>query len=72
MEVDRVKIGLFTPRTRIPIYLRSVLEETARLLSGDFLKFSRIFVGKYSDDLGGGGKFIVPHTEVRVVDHTFH
>jgi SAM-dependent methyltransferase len=66
-EVNRFKIGRFTPGTHIPI----VYEETIReqpdyylVLSWNFLDF---FVDKYADYLSKGGKFIVPHPEVRVV-----
>jgi len=66
-EVNRFKIGRFTPGTHIPI----VYEESIRaqpdyylVLSWNFLDF---FVDKYADYLQKGGKFIVPHPTVRVV-----
>ena len=66
-EVNRFKIGRFTPGTHIPIvYEESVKEQPDYylVLSWNFLDF---FVEKYADFLSNGGKFIVPHPEVRVV-----
>lgn len=66
-EVNPFKIGRFTPGTHIPIVYEDSL--TAQpdyylVLSWNFLEF---FVNKYADYLLKGGKFIVPHPEVRVI-----
>jgi hypothetical protein len=69
-EVNRFKIGRLTPGTHIPIVFEEALPKQPDyflLLSWNFLDF---FVHKYADFLRAGGKFIVPHPEVRVIDHT--
>ena len=66
-EVNRFKIGRFTPGTHIPIVYEESLQEQPDyylVLSWNFLDF---FVEKYADYLRRGGKFIVPHPTVRVV-----
>jgi hypothetical protein len=66
-EVNPFKIGRFTPGTHIPIvYENSISEQPDYylVLSWNFLDF---FVEKYADYLRRGGKFLVPHPEVRVV-----
>lgn len=66
-EVNRFKIGRFTPGTHIPIVYEESLTRQPDyylVLSWNFLDF---FVEKYSDYLRAGGKFIVPHPSVRVI-----
>ena len=66
-EVNPFKIGRFTPGTHIPIvYENSITEQPDYylVLSWNFLDF---FVKKYADYLMAGGKFLVPHPEVRVI-----
>jgi SAM-dependent methyltransferase len=66
-EVNRFKIGRFTPGTHIPIVYEESLSSQPDyylLLSWNFLDF---FVDKYADFLRAGGKFIVPHPSVRVI-----
>lgn len=66
-EVNPFKIGRFTPGTHIPIVYENSLTEQPDyylVLSWNFLDF---FVKKYTDYLRAGGKFIVPHPEVRII-----
>jgi hypothetical protein len=66
-EVNRFKIGRFTPGSHIPIVYEESLTKQPDyylLLSWNFLDF---FVEKYRDFLDAGGKFIVPHPAVRVI-----
>ena len=66
-EVNRFKIGKFTPGTHIPIVYEESLARQPDyylVLSWNFLDF---FVEKYADYLRAGGKFIVPHPSVRVI-----
>jgi len=66
-EVNPFKIGRFTPGTHIPIVYENSLTEHPDLylvLSWNFLDF---FVEKFADYLRAGGKFLLPHPEVRVV-----
>ena len=66
-EVNRFKIGRFTPGTHLPIVYEDALTQQPDyylVLSWNFLPF---FVEKYADYLRAGGKFIVPHPVVRVV-----
>lgn len=68
-EVNRFKIGKYTPGTHIPIVFEDAVEEQPDyylLLSWNFLDFFR---EKYADYLAGGGKFIVPHPEVRIIEN---
>lgn len=67
-EVNQFKIGKLTPGTHIPIVEESSLSRQPDyylLLSWNFLDFFR---EKYADYLSAGGKFIVPHPNVRVID----
>jgi hypothetical protein len=67
-EVNQFKIGKLTPGTHIPIVEESSLSKQPDyylLLSWNFLDFFR---SKYADYLKGGGKFIVPHPDVRVIE----
>ena len=62
------KIGKLTPGTHIPIVEESSLAKQPDyylLLSWNFLDFFRT---KYADYLKAGGKFIVPHPDVRVIE----
>lgn len=66
-EVNRFKIGKYTPGTHIPIVDERTLKKHPDyylLLSWNFLDF---FLQKYSSYLKSGGKFIIPHPEVRVL-----
>ncbi len=67
-EVNEFKIGKVTPGTHIPI----VNEKTERdppdyylVLAWNFLDFFR---KKESEFLAKGGKFIIPHPEVRIIE----
>ena len=67
-EVNQFKIGKLTPGTHIPIVEESTLSKQPDyylLLSWNFLDFFR---EKYADYLKSGGKFVVPHPDVRVID----
>jgi len=67
-EVNQFKIGKLTPGTHIPIVEESSLSRQPDyylLLSWNFLDFFR---DKYADYLNAGGKFIVPHPDVRVIE----
>lgn len=67
-EVNQFKIGKLTPGTHIPIVEESSLAKQPDyylLLSWNFLDYFR---SKYADYLKLGGKFIVPHPDVRVID----
>ena len=66
-EVNRFKIGRFTPGSHIPIVYEDSLTKQPDyylLLSWNFLDF---FIDKYRDFLEAGGRFIVPHPPVRVI-----
>ncbi len=66
-EVNRFKIGRFTPGTHIPIVYEDSLTDPPDyylLLAWNFLDF---FATKYASYLRAGGKFIVPHPQVRVI-----
>lgn len=68
-EVNQFKIGKLTPGTHIPIVEESSLAKQPDyylLLSWNFLDFFR---SKYADYLKSGGKFIVPHPDVRVIEN---
>ena len=67
-EVNRFKIGKYTPGTHIPIVFEDAVEtqpDYYLVLSWNFLDF---FIEKYRAFLQAGGKLIVPHPEVRVID----
>lgn len=67
-EVNRFKIGKFTPGTHIPIIYEEEVDEQPDyylVLSWNFLDF---FVDKYADFLLRGGCLIVPHPEVTIID----
>jgi len=66
-EVNPFKIGRFTPGTHIPIVHEDNISEQPDyylLLSWNFLEF---FIEKYSSFLQNGGKFILPHPEVKII-----
>lgn len=66
-EVNRFKIGRFTPGTHIPIvYEESVSDQPDYylVLSWNFLDY---FIEKYRNYLRAGGRFIVPHPIVRTI-----
>lgn len=67
-EVNTYKIGRYTPGTHIPIIHEDSVKEQPDyylILSWNFLDF---FVEKYADYLNNGGKFIVPHPKVRIIE----
>ena len=69
-EVNRFKIGKYTPGTHIPIIFEDAVEKQPDyylVLSWNFLDF---FIEKYADFLRDGGKMIVPHPEVRIIDQS--
>lgn len=66
-EVNRFKIGRFTPGTHIPIVFEESIAQQPDyylVLSWNFIDF---FIDKYADYLRAGGKLIIPHPEVRVI-----
>ena len=68
VEVNPHKIGRYTPGTHIPIV--SEAEEVERpdyylILAWNFIDF---FTKKYADFLKGGGKFIVPHPAINIIE----
>lgn len=66
-EVNRFKIGKFTPGTHIPIIFEGSIERQPDyylILSWNFIDF---FINKYENYLRDGGKFIVPHPEVKII-----
>ncbi len=68
-EVNQFKIGKLTPGTHIPIVEENSLvnqPDYYLLLSWNFLDFFR---QKYASYLKSGGKFIVPHPRVKVIEH---
>ena len=68
-EVNRFKIGKYTPGTHIPIVYEDSLESQPDyylVLSWNFIEF---FMEKYDEYLKAGGKFIVPHPKVRVIGY---
>lgn len=69
-EVNRFKIGKYTPGTHIPIIYEEAVEEEPDyylVLSWNFIEF---FEKKYASFLNAGGKMIVPHPEVRVIERS--
>ncbi|RYE30593.1 MAG: hypothetical protein EOP48_31885, partial [Sphingobacteriales bacterium] len=67
-EVNQFKIGKLTPGTHIPIVEEKSLvnqPDYYLLLSWNFLEFFR---QKYASYLRNGGKFIVPHPQVRIIE----
>ena len=70
-EINRFKIGKYTPGTHIPIVSEESIEEPPDyylVLAWNFLDF---FIEKYADFLRDGGKMIVPNPQVRVIDSSF-
>jgi len=68
-EVNQFKIGKLTPGTHIPIVEENSLlvqPDYYLLLSWNFLDFFR---QKYAGFLKSGGKFIVPHPKVHIVEN---
>lgn len=66
-EVNRFKIGKFTPGTHIPIVYEDSVEKQPDyylVLSWNFIDY---FIEKYADYLKSGGRFIVPHPDVRIL-----
>lgn len=67
-EVNPFKIGRYTPGTHIPIVDEQAIEQQPDyylILSWNFLDF---FIEKYSHYLKAGGKFIVPHPSVQIIE----
>jgi len=68
-EINEHKIGRYTPGTHIPIISETDIIEQPDyylLLSWNFLDF---FTEKYHEYLANGGKFIVPHPDVKIIDN---
>lgn len=68
VEINPYKVGRYTPGTHIPIVHEDSIREQPDyylLLTWNFLDF---FIEKYSAYLEAGGKFIVPHPTVTVID----
>jgi hypothetical protein len=68
VEINQFKIGKRIPGTRIPILSEDSIEEAPDyylILSWNYLEF---FKKKYSFFLKNGGKFIIPHPEVSIID----
>lgn len=68
VEVNEYKIGRYTPGTHIPIVSESEIKEQPDyylVLTWNFLDF---FIEKYADYLNAGGKFIIPHPTVKILD----
>lgn len=66
-EVNPYKIGRYSPSTHIPIVSEASITEHPDyylLLSWNFLNF---FIEKYADYLNSGGKFIIPHPDVKII-----
>lgn len=69
-EVNRFKIGKLTPGTHIPIVYEEAINKQPDyylVLSWNFIDF---FIEKHADFLRNGGKFIVPHPSVHVIDES--
>ena len=67
-EINRYKIGKFTPGTHIPIVFEDALDQDPDyylVLSWNFIDFFR---SKYSEYLSRGGKMIVPHPTVQIIE----
>lgn len=67
-EINPNKIGRYTPGSNIPIFSEEEVTEQPDyylILSWNFLHF---FVKKYASYFAKGGRFIVPHPELRIVD----
>lgn len=68
-EVNQFKIGKLTPGTHIPIVDENILLQQPDyylVLSWNFIDYFR---QKYSEYLKKGGRFIVPHPEVRIIEN---
>ena len=66
-EVNQFKIDRLTPGTHIPIKDENQISKEPDyylLLAWNYLDFFR---SKYSNFLKNGGKFIVPHPEVKII-----
>ena len=69
-ELNKFKIGRFTPGTHIPIVYEESVESPPDyylVLSWNFIDY---FVDKFDHYLKSGGKFILPHPDVKVIDQT--
>ncbi|NEO13852.1 MULTISPECIES: class I SAM-dependent methyltransferase [unclassified Moorena] len=68
VEINQYKIGRYTPGTHIPIVCESLINEQPDyylVLAWNFLDF---FIKKYADYLNAGGKFIIPHPTVTILE----
>jgi len=68
-EVNQFKIGKLTPGTHIPIVEENsivVHPDYYLVLSWNFLDFFR---NKFNAYLKNGGKFIIPHPDVRIIEN---
>lgn len=66
-EVNQFKIDKLTPGTHIPIVNENLIDKQPDyylLLAWNYLEF---FCSKYFKYLENGGKFIVPHPEVKII-----
>ena len=70
IEVNTLKIDRYTPGTHIPIvnekYI-SIQPDYYLILSWNFLDY---FIEKYDAFLRAGGKFIVPHPNIKVISYS--
>lgn len=66
-EINQHKIGRYTPGTHVPILSENEINEQPDyylLLAWNYLDF---FMEKYSKYLANGGKFIIPHPNVKII-----
>lgn len=67
LEVNPLKIGRVTPGTHIPIVHEDDIEQMPDyflLLTWNFVDY---FIDRYQEYLEKGGKFIIPHPQVKVI-----
>ena len=68
VEVNEHKIGRYTPGTHIPIVAEPAVQEAPDyylVLTWNFLDF---LTEKYADFLDNGGKFIISHPELTIIE----
>ncbi|MGB0523171.1 MAG: methyltransferase domain-containing protein [Flammeovirgaceae bacterium] len=68
VEINEHKVGKFTPGTHIPIIHENEVAQHPDyylILSWNFLDY---FVDRYADYLEQGGKFIIPHPTVEILE----
>ena len=67
VEINQLKIDRYTPGTHIPVVHENTIVEHPDyylLLTWNFTDF---FIDKYADYLKAGGRFIVPHPNVKII-----